>query len=1164
MRVLDVPARYATGSVLVGESGVVEPVGNGGPSVVPSVLSPRDQVVDALRELAQRDGWAALYDPTDESTTTVVDGHIVEVRDSLGNLPPLTGDAAPSQLGAVYGFEGQLTLDGLENSDLQIVTLIQPHTTSVRSVISNPSINGVFSFYLSQGRLGIHQMLENWTYYGAEYRDALFQDVPTIVSYHVGDNTVRVGTHDITPDIALGQDEPIEMSHTQLMFGQHNGLNIGPILVAESGISDDVYQRAVELLSALSGAPSTIQQNTQRFAPSGYATTTPDGNIVSGFRANRPEILASLTKLLTVYLARQIVPASQHGDLIEFLGTSSGPVNLRWGDKITWTDAFHISLLQSVNTVTRMIARHAGNLIDPEANSGYDTFIDHMNATVQSWGWDRASFTTADGLQENRATAAQICELLHRIHQDDPDMVAIMGAREYEFTVVPATPSNPNDEPESPGQQRITNIIYDGVNGVPFPEMLGAKGGALTIFDDEDPEVAGGDRRRHAMAILWQDPVSGHTMATTLLNPGGPLEYRYEATRQIMDTTRSQYQTPTSWSADTGSQIDWSYDTVPYIAATSHPHHGAHQATVRPFDIYGEPLPDVAKGATITITARIRAGAPGNRVTIAANLGVGVWEEGGSELSTTITPTTTGFHDVTLTGEVRRAGVLDVTFTAAHDKTPSAHIRDTHITIDTPEIRSHVIDIPLSDYTINQDSTPTDSTDTSGSVGEFTAVGRPPEQSPITTTFGAQWLKGREVLISTSHNTMTGEIRDVTDHNGTVTMAGTTLMSRLQAYNVQALPYQGSLLGLIQNYLRLSPGSPLVAVGHPDLIGRRIVAPGWQGELWFHLKQLCAAEKITLRIEGFKVFVEPIDRATVSVNTTLDVRTQDSSTTVATHVEVTHRNNRWVTDHLVWPHGGWGEGTPILSVNPGEFVVQELPLQTSLESFITPRQVDYVAKGEMRDSVFTVVGDDGLTVTADEFHRHGGYIRFSLDQSRQKILVFMQGPTGVTRPDGETVNTFSMASRFGDSADRYSTLRILGTGVTWDEHVVRFPTGAGKNQAQTEVGVSIDNIFLTSMRQVVEAGTTAARKHAGYNPTMSLQVPTQHDTITPGQAISHQALDYRVRSVSTSPATTSVEAEYQMSHETHQQHLSGTYQDVHSGNEGLTYTYEQKRGKYAS
>lgn len=108
----------------------------------------------------------------------------------------------------------------------------------------------------------------------------------------------------------------------------------------------------------------------------------------------------------------------------------------------------------------------------------------------------------------------------------------------------------------------------------------------------------------------------------------------------------------------------------------------------------------------------------------------------------------------------------------------------------------------------------------------------------------------------------------------------------------------------------------------------------------------------------------------------------------------------------------------------------------------------------------------------------------AINPDTTSLTVTITAPMGLPGSDGELIETFGIALSADESTGRYSTLRIVGSGVGFKKEPVRVPTGIPASATATEVGVTIDNPFLSTADEVYRAASRAVR---GYNGTaMSL------------------------------------------------------------------------------
>ena len=454
-------------------------------------------------------------------------------------------------------------------------------------------------------------------------------------------------------------------------------------------------------------------------------------------------------------------------------------------------------------------------------------------------------------------------------------------------------------------------------------------------------------------------------------------------------------------------------------------------------------------------------------------------------------------------------------------------------------------------FTIQEDSTPLASDDTTGSVGVISAALLDADDSlapAMTAGMSAIQKFGYNVLVGlpiTVDNTMWGSIR------GTVTSASlgqdrlinltaTAILARINAYNVKAQPYNGTLGGLFRYLCGLAGVTGASVAVDAGLESRPVHAIGWVGELWFHLKQLCVAHNAEVALVDNVVTLRPVRAFYAAKGYTVNSNSDTPVPTLAQSVEVYHYKTAAITDQLVYPPGGYKAETEVFNVNAGETAEYTLELSASVTSIQAPVMQEEVAPSYVTSSVFTIVANDGLPVPPAMWVEKGGELSLSIEPNTTSLRLRLKGAEGVPTTQGEAATNFSVALGSDTTGNRYSTLRIVGTGVSFQKEKRTFRTLVPESETATDVGVTIDNIYLNDLNQVYRAGTQAAADYSGAQPALSATVlgirhnPTGPGT-TPPAAIGHvggaRIWDadtnrfYRVRSASIAPDGISVNAE---------------------------------------
>ena len=416
-------------------------------------------------------------------------------------------------------------------------------------------------------------------------------------------------------------------------------------------------------------------------------------------------------------------------------------------------------------------------------------------------------------------------------------------------------------------------------------------------------------------------------------------------------------------------------------------------------------------------------------------------------------------------------------------------------TLEGPLSARGAVTMQVLDYSVTEDATPLAAGDSSGSVGTFTVVA--PRNSgafsdtaqpfrEILDVMGPTVMVGSEVRIFDSRKGFTlGTVRGVVESRdgATVTLSGVSRLGKLNVYGIQAQPYVGTLRGAFNYYLSLAGITTDVFVD--DAIGDRpVVFQGWHGELWYSLKQMAVAQHCDLSLVSGVILLRGIRQRIASQNRDTSRSITTGGETLAQSVEVYQYSNRAITNELVYPAGGWSEEVEVMNVNAGETAEYTLELSSSLTSIQSPEMRTFVPQDYSATSVYTIVADDGLPVSPALWADFGGSVEVSISPDTKSLDVALRGALGLPLASGVEASNFSVALGSDTTGNRYSTFRIVGTGVAFDKVKHRIRTGVPASMTATEVGVTIDNPFISTVDERYQAGIPAARRFAG--PVMAL------------------------------------------------------------------------------
>lgn len=392
-------------------------------------------------------------------------------------------------------------------------------------------------------------------------------------------------------------------------------------------------------------------------------------------------------------------------------------------------------------------------------------------------------------------------------------------------------------------------------------------------------------------------------------------------------------------------------------------------------------------------------------------------------------------------------------------------------------------------FETTEEATPLSSGDSTGGIGTITVVVPYPDESetdPVL-TFGPTFFQGKAVALTDSHLGYTlGAVQSVSDQrsSGTFTLSVLARLDDLNKYNIQAAPYVGTLGGGFAYYLSLA-GVTTDYLVDPTIASQSVIFPGWTGELWFHLKQMASALDCDISLVSGIILLRPVRDRVVAVGRDISRSAASGGGSLAETVEVYWYESTAITNDLVYPVGGWTPEVEVLNVNAGETSEYQLELSTSVSSIQAPVMGTFVAEDYSATSVYTVVADDGLPVPVAEWAAKGGSVTVTVNPDTKTLTASLVGAVGVVTATGANSKSFSLALASDESGSRYSTLRIVGTGVSYTRDKRVFRTGIPPEDAPTVVGETIDNPFITSLSSLYDAGTRAALRYSGMVPSIS-------------------------------------------------------------------------------
>jgi len=390
-------------------------------------------------------------------------------------------------------------------------------------------------------------------------------------------------------------------------------------------------------------------------------------------------------------------------------------------------------------------------------------------------------------------------------------------------------------------------------------------------------------------------------------------------------------------------------------------------------------------------------------------------------------------------------------------------------------------------YSYSEESTPIAPGDSSGGVGSlsFTSL----EYPDIT-----RLIYNDEVYLRDSfHGSVSGKVSSVSADEGLATFNGTSGLARLNI--TKTVPAMESTLGVIIEEI-FSQAGILSGVNIADTIYFvPAFCPGYTGDLWVFLKDLCTAYEVEVTLVDDVITVRELRKNTVQTFDLISEGWDIASISPAQFVEVKYYNYHYEPEFLAYPKGGWTPDTQVYQVDANQELVVDLPVNAYMYGIVQPVIMDTVGRYESSTSVYCVAGKDGLPVLAAQWQAGGGNLVAELINNGTSIRVTI---TGANIP---SLAPFRIGVSAGPS-DYYSSLRILGEGISYDEKVHRQATGLTSDDTSNEVGLTVSNKFINTVNDAHDAAMRAIINYAVPRQTYRFAAPALGDfVVVPGEIV---------------------------------------------------------------
>lgn len=446
------------------------------------------------------------------------------------------------------------------------------------------------------------------------------------------------------------------------------------------------------------------------------------------------------------------------------------------------------------------------------------------------------------------------------------------------------------------------------------------------------------------------------------------------------------------------------------------------------------------------------------------------------------------------------------------------------IKITSNDGNGHIDGKSIFQYSFSEDVTSLEPSNLSGGTGQltFSAIAITDETSDLLHHNSKLMINNEITLNDTSRGEIVAQVKKVgVSSTGIASVTGDTIQWRLNVIKT-AQPHGGvdkTLLTAIEYYCELVNIIPVIDVDFADelsLIPVNFI--GWTGNVWEHLKMLCAAVSASLTDNvGIEMFVAGNDLHFRKAKTTTQNITRyesDNSVTVdvfdaALGVDVYNYNTSYGTNKVCYDESNYADTTALadrfkssisdtFQVNAGDTVIKRFKIDASLVSVNQPVCVETITRTPPSPYAgttgeYVIVGTDDLPIKPSQWNALGGLVAVATTENPNEIEITVTAPPADSiekaNGTGQGLAPYKIGIESSGDGD-YPAFWITGTGVFFDKKLQRFTTGASELYTPRDSAATIDNIFITNTRDASSRGVAAAQTACGPAITMTQSLPT--------------------------------------------------------------------------
>lgn len=368
-------------------------------------------------------------------------------------------------------------------------------------------------------------------------------------------------------------------------------------------------------------------------------------------------------------------------------------------------------------------------------------------------------------------------------------------------------------------------------------------------------------------------------------------------------------------------------------------------------------------------------------------------------------------------------------------------------------------------YSVTEDAMSLDPSDFSGGYGTITFdIDSSPEMV---------LLRGKTFeLEDGDKGKTTGVVTNLSSTDGQMSVTTDSMLGVLNSWGSMD-GMEGTLSDFVTTlFFNVGLTLPVRYEGDVDQIP--VVSRSYVGNFWDMMKQFLSAHEVEMSLVYNTVVFRPYRTYEAYMGRSSAEGWEVTSGETAHSVEITYYNNEYGFFEFYPEQYDDPDYNPtIMQVAAGETVEYTLQLSGTVNGISEPIHLNTVPNEPAPFSQYAVTGSDDLPVTTGQWADGGGSLSVKINETDpSKVDVTL---VGANIPH---LSPFRIAMSSG-SGNHYNALHLTGTGVKFSPETVRIPTGAASDTTGTEIGVTVENPYISTRAQAYSLGARVAARFSG-------------------------------------------------------------------------------------